>query len=115
RVSDWIADRRVRIETGVVGRLPKIDELPGHAGEHFGIFDDALELARSREELAHVMGDLADAGLDVERRVPGAAGCIEAVGFAWLPIGEGCVDEARIGHAVNELAAADPLRSMLLR
>ena len=47
RVSDRIADRRVRIETGVGGHLPKIDELPGHAGEHFGVLDDALQLART--------------------------------------------------------------------
>src|ERR1700689_2333437 len=61
------------------------------------------------------MGDLAQAGLDIERRVPGAMGCVEAIGFARLPIGEGGVDEARIGHAVNELAAEDPLRSSALR
>ena len=61
------------------------------------------------------MGDFADAGLDIERRVPGAARRIEAVGFARLPIGEGGVDETRIRHAVNELAPPDPLRSSLLR
>jgi hypothetical protein len=115
RVSDRIADRRVRIETGVAGRTPKIDELPSHAREHFGIFDDALQLPRSREELAHVMGDLAQAALDIERGIPGAAGCIEAVGFARLPIGEGGVDETRVSHGVNELAAADPLHSSALR
>ena len=74
-----------------------------------------LQLARSREELAHVMGDLAQAGLDIERRIPGAMGCIEAIGFTRLPIGEGGVDEACVGNAVNELAAADPLRSSALR
>ena len=84
-------------------------------GEHFGIFDDALELARSREELAHVMGDLTQAGLDIERGVPGAMGCIEAVGLARLPVGEGGVDETRIGHAVNEFSPPDALRSSALR
>ena len=62
-----------------------------------------------------MMGDLAQTGLDIERRGPGAMGCIEAIGLARLSIGEGGVDEAGIGHAVNELAAADPLRSSALR
>ena len=60
-------------------------------------------------------GDLAHAGLDVECRVPGAAGCVEAVGLARLPIGEGGVDEIPVQHAVNELATANSLRSALLR
>ena len=68
---------------------------------------------RARNSL--VMGDLAQAGLDIERRIPGAMGCIEAIGFARLPIGERGVDEACVGNAVNELAAANPLRSALLR
>ena len=62
-----------------------------------------------------MMGDLADARLDIERRVPGAAGRVEAVGLPRLPIGEGGVDETRIGNAVNELPAADPLCPSALR
>ena len=42
-------------------------------------------------------------------------GCIEAIGFARLPIGERRVDETCVGNAVNELPAADPLRSSALR
>ena len=60
-------------------------------------------------------GDLPEAGLDVERRIPGAARRVEAVRLARLPIGEGGVDETRIRHAVEELVAADPFGAPALR
>ena len=109
------ADRWFQIETEVAGRLPKIDKLSRHAGEHFRVFNHALEFARPRQELGHVIGDFADAGLDVERRIPRPARGVEAVGLARLPIGEGSVDETRIRHTMEELVATDPFGSALLR
>ncbi len=67
-----------------------------------------------RQEVGHVIGDFAHAGLDLERRVPGAARGVEPVRLARLGIGEGGVDERRVGNPVDELVPADAFRPALL-
>ena len=58
-----------------------------------------------------MVGDFGHAGRNVERRIPGSARRVEAIGLQGLRIGERCVDECRVRNAVDELIAVDSVRA----
>lgn len=69
-VAGRIAFRDFRIEAGMAGMTPQIDEDAGHAGDHFAIFDHRVVIPCIGERAGQMMPDFGNAGFGCECGIP---------------------------------------------
>ena len=83
----------------------KVHKDTGHTGVHFAVLNHGIKVPGVRQCFRQMMADLSYAGLDRQRRVPGASiAWIESHGLSGLGISKARVDELCMRNAVNEFS-----------
>src|ERR1700686_2729457 len=94
----------------------KVEILARQAGMKLGVVDHGVVVACTLQESRHVERDFCEAGLDIQRGVPGAPlRTVESVEFPGLCVSEARIDEGFMRHAVNQLPGRDAPDPMVLR
>ena len=114
-IASGITGRGVGIERRMTRCLAQVDEHARHARQHFAIFDNRVEVASVSKCLGQVVPDFGNTGFNRQRCIPCAAvRGVETHRLTWFGIGEAGIDEAGMGHAVNQFFGAECAKSAFL-